>query len=169
MDRLGVSGAAGTQLISYGFMANALALLFTQLVLLPQLNMGPRAFMIWGAALSCAAVVLQIFSPNLEVLLAAQALQGLGSGLARPGFTGGASVAVEPHEQGAAAGLVVAVNGAGFIFSPLVGGVVYEHFGMNAPLVIVSAVLAFMCAFAVMSRRLRDAVTAPAPSEPPPG
>lgn len=169
MDRLGVSGAAGTQLISYGFMANALALLFTQLVLLPRLNMGPRAFMIWGAALSCAAVVLQIFSPNLEVLLAAQALQGLGSGLARPGFTGGASVAVEPHEQGAAAGLVVAVNGAGFIFSPLVGGVVYEHFGMNAPLVIVSAVLAFMCAFAVMSRRLRDAVTAPAPSEPPPG
>ena len=58
MDRLGVSGAAGTQMISYGFMANALALLFTQLVVLPRLNMGPRSFMIWGAGISCAAVVL---------------------------------------------------------------------------------------------------------------
>lgn len=168
MDRLNVSGAAGTQLISYGFMANALALLFTQLVVLPRLNMGPRSFMIWGAAISCAAVVLQIFAPNLEVLLASQALLGLGAGLARPGFTGGASVAVEPHEQGAAAGLVVAVNGAGFIFSPLVGGVVYEHFGMNAPLVITAAVLTFMSTFAIMSRRLRNVVTAPPPDDPQP-
>lgn len=166
MDRLGVSGAHGTQMISYGFMANALALLFTQLVVLPRLSIGPRSLMIWGAAISGASVTLQIFAPNLEVLLASQALLGLGGGLARPGFTGGASVAVEPHEQGAAAGLVVAVNGAGFIFSPLVGGVVYEHFGMNAPLVITTAVLAFMCAFAVVSRRLRDAVMVVAPSEP---
>ncbi|MEZ5970438.1 MAG: MFS transporter [Hyphomonadaceae bacterium] len=166
MDRLGVSGAAGTQLISYGFMANALALLFTQLVVIPRLNIGPRAFMVCGAALSFASVTLQMFAPNLEVLLASQALLGLGSGLARPGFTGGASVAVEPHEQGAAAGLVVAVNGAGFIFSPMFGGVVYEHFGMNAPLVIVASVLAFMCAFAVMSRRLRDAAAIVATNEP---
>ncbi|ANP47102.1 hypothetical protein ATE48_14845 [Candidatus Viadribacter manganicus] len=169
MDRLGVSGAAGTQLISYGFMANAMALLFTQLVILPRLKIGPRSLMIWGAAISGASVMMQIFAANFEVLLAAQALLGLGAGLARPGFTGGASVAVDPHEQGAAAGLVVAVNGAGFIFSPLLGGVVYEHFGMNAPLAIVAAVLAFMCTFAAMSRRLRDAVAPPPPpSETPP-
>ncbi len=150
-------------------MANALALLFTQLVLLPRLRVGPRTLMIWGAGLTGAAVMLQIMAPNLAVLLASQALQGLGAGLARPGFTGGASVAVEPHEQGAAAGLVVAVNGAGFIFSPIVGGVVYEHFGMNAPLIITAAVLAFMLVFAMVSRRLRDAVSYdPPPSEPPP-
>lgn len=164
MDRLGVAGAAGTQLTSYLFMANASALLFTQLVLLPRVRLGPRSLMVWGAGILGAAVILQIFSPNLEVLLISQALQGLGAGLARPGFTGGASVAVEPHEQGAAAGLVVAVNGAGFIFSPMVGGVVYEHFGMNAPLIITAAVLGFMLAFAIMSRRLRDAVSVDSPS-----
>ncbi len=155
MDRLGVAGALGTQMTSYLFMANALALLATQLIVLPKLSLGPRALMIWGAALMCVSIVLQILAPNLEVLLVSQALQGLGAGLARPGFTGGSSVAVEPHEQGAAAGLVVAVNGAGFIFSPLVGGVVYEHFGMNAPLLIVVGVLSGMTAFAVLSRRLR--------------
>lgn len=168
MDRLGVAGADGTRMIAWGFMANALALLFTQLVVLPRINIGPRSLMIWGSAISLASVTLQIFAPNLEVLLASQALLGLGAGLARPGFTGGASVAVEPHEQGAAAGLVVAVNGAGFIFSPLIGGVVYEHFGMNAPLAITAGVLAFMCAFAVMSRRLRDAVTPAPPEDTPP-
>lgn len=168
MDRLGVAGADGTRMIAWGFMANALALLFTQLVVLPRIKIGPRSLMIWGSAISLASVTLQIFAPNLEVLLASQALLGLGAGLARPGFTGGASVAVEPHEQGAAAGLVVAVNGAGFIFSPLIGGVVYEHFGMNAPLAITAGVLAFMCAFAVMSRRLRDAVTPAPPEDTPP-
>ena len=168
MDRLGVAGADGTRMIAWGFMANALALLFTQLVVLPRTNIGPRSLMIWGSAISLVSVALQIFAPNLEVLLASQALLGLGAGLARPGFTGGASVAVEPHEQGAAAGLVVAVNGAGFIFSPLIGGVVYEHFGMNAPLAITAGVLAFMCAFAVMSRRLRDAVTPAPPEDTPP-
>jgi MFS family permease len=139
-------------------MANALALLATQLVILPRLNLGPRELMFWGAAVLGAGVAVQIVSPNLAVLMASQALQGLGAGLARPGFTGGASVAVDPHEQGAAAGLVVAVNGAGFIFSPMIGGVVYEHVGMNAPLFITLALLAAMFAFALTSRRLRSAV-----------
>lgn len=110
--------------------------------------------MIWGAAISCSAVVLQIFAPNLEVLLASQALLGLGAGLARPGYRRRVRRS-RTARTGAAAGLVVAVNGAGFIFSPLVGGVVYEHFGMNAPLAITAAVLTFMSAFAIMSRRWR--------------
>lgn len=166
MDRLHVSGAEGTLYTSWGFMANALALLATQLVILPRLTIGPRSLMIWGSALLAIGVAVQIFSPNLEMLLVSQALQGFGGGLARPGFTGGSSVAVEPHEQGAAAGLVVAVNGSGFIFSPLVGGVVYEHFGMNAPLVITVALLVSMLVFSVVSRRLRDAIAFEAPVEP---
>jgi predicted MFS family arabinose efflux permease len=40
----------------------------------------------------------------------------------------------------------------------MVGGVVYEHYGMNAPLIITAAVLAFMLVFALVSRRLRDSV-----------
>jgi len=168
MDRLHVSGAMGTLYTSWGFMANALALLATQLVILPRLAIGPRTLMIWGAALLGAGVAVQIFSPNLEVLLMSQALQGFGGGLARPGFTGGASVAVEPHEQGASAGLVVACNGSGFIFSPLLGGVVYEHFGKTAPLWITVALLASMLMFAMVSRRIRDAVAVESTPEPAP-
>jgi MFS family permease len=169
MDRLGVSGENGAELTAAGFMVGALALLATQLAVLPRLRLGPRLLMAWGAGLLALGVVIQIFSPTLGALLVAQAVQGLGFGLARPGFAGGASVAVQPHEQGASAGLVVAVNGAGFVFSPLFGGVAYEVLGMNAPLWFALTLLGFMLGFALRSRRLRGPIMpTPAPEEPPP-
>lgn len=167
MDRLGVAGAHAAELTAAGFMVNALALLATQMAILPRLKLGPRALMAWGAGLLACGVTLQILAPTLGVLLVSQVVQGLGAGLARPGFTGGASVAVKPEEQGAAAGLVVATNGAGFVFSPLVGGMVYERVGMNAPLLIALGVLVAMTVFALISRRLRhSALDVAPPSEP---
>jgi MFS family permease len=169
MDRLGASGAEGSGLTAAGFMVNALALLTTQMVILPRLRLGSRGLMAWGAGLLALGVGVQIISDTLAALLVAQAVQGLGAGLARPGFAGGASVAVDPHEQGSAAGLVVAANGAGFVFSPLIGGVVYETVGMNAPLIIIMVLLVAMLTFALRSRRLQNSVTAePPPPEPTP-
>lgn len=167
MDRLGVSGEHGAELTAAGFMVNALALLATQMAILPRLKLGPRMLMAWGAGLLAAGVAMQIVAPSLGMLLVSQATQGLGAGLARPGFTGGASVAVKPEEQGAAAGLVVATNGAGFVFSPLIGGVAYERLGMNVPLYITVALLLGMLAFTLISRRLRhSALDGAPPSEP---
>ncbi len=167
MDRLNVAGAHGAELTAAGFMVSALALLATQMAILPRLKVGPRALMAWGAGLLGVGVAIQMLAPTLGVLLVSQAVQGLGAGLARPGFTGGASIAVSPEEQGAAAGLVVATNGAGFVFSPLVGGVVYELVDMNAPLLIALAILAAMTVFALISRRLRhSAFDVAPPSEP---
>jgi MFS family permease len=169
MDRLNVQGEQGAELTAAGFMVNALALLATQMAILPRLRLGPRGLMAWGAGLLALGVGVQIISDTLAALLVAQAIQGLGFGLARPGFTGGASVAVDPNEQGSAAGLIVAANGAGFVFSPLIGGVVYENAGMNAPLIIVVVLLGAMFVFALRSRRLRNAVTIESPpSEPTP-
>jgi predicted MFS family arabinose efflux permease len=71
---------------------------------------------------------------------------------------------VRPDEQGSAAGLVVAVNGAGFVFSPIVGGVAYETLGMNVPLIITVVLLVAMLIFTLRSRRLRNIL----PLEPPP-
>ena len=168
MDRLGVQGSAGAELAAAGFMVNALALLATQMAVLPRLKMDSRTLMLIGVAFVMVGVVVQIIAPSLGALLVSQALQGLGFGLARPGFTGGSSVAVRPHEQGAAAGLVVAINGAGFIFSPILGGVAYETIGINAPLWISLGVLALMAAFTFVSRRLRNTtLIAPTDSETP--
>lgn len=167
MDRLGAEGEQGAELAAAGFMVNALALLATQMAVLPRLKLGPRALMAWGSGLLAFGVTIQILAPSLGALLVAQAVQGLGAGLARPGFAGGSSIAVRPDEQGAAAGLVVAVNGAGFVFSPLLGGVVYETVSIEAPLIITVVILVAMTVFALRSRRLRDSLHAePPPSEP---
>ncbi|HEX8900577.1 MFS transporter [Vitreimonas sp.] len=167
MDRLGVSGESGAELTAAGFMVNALALLATQMAILPRIKLTPRGLMIWGAGLYASGVAFQIVAPSLGALLVSQAIQGLGAGLCRPGFSGGASVAVRPDEQGSAAGLVVAVNGAGFVFSPIVGGVAYETFGMNVPLIITVILLVAMLIFALRSRRLRNVMAVdPPPSEP---
>jgi MFS family permease len=167
MDRLNVSGEQGAEFAAAGFMVNALAFLATQLGILPRLKLAPRLLMAWGAGLLAGGVALQIFAPSLGAILVASAVQGMGAGLARAGFAGGSSIAVQPHEQGAAAGLVVAINGAGFVFSPLFGGVVYERVGITAPLYITVAILIAMLAFTLRSRRLRDAIGADPPSEPP--
>ncbi len=169
MDRLGASGGHGAELTAAGFMVSALALLATQLAVLPRLRIGPRLLMMWGAVILTLGMAIQIIAPSLGALLVSQAVQGLGFGLARSGYAGGASVAVRPNEQGAAAGLVVATNGAGFVFSPLFGGVAYERLGMNAPLWVCVAFLVFMIAFALRSRRLRASPIHDAPAiEPPP-
>jgi MFS family permease len=155
MDRLNVSGVDATELAGAGFMVGALALLAAQIGLLPRLRLPPRMLMLVGSALIALGVVVQIFAPTLGALLTSQFLQGIGFGLARPGFSGGASLAVRPLEQGAAAGLVVAANGFGFVISPLLGGVVYASLGHTIPAWICVAVLIAMAAFAWRSRRLK--------------
>jgi MFS family permease len=168
MDRLGATGEQGAELTAAGFMVNALAFLATQMALLPRLKLGPRALMAWGAGGLALGVAIQIIAPSLGALLVAQAIQGMGAGLARAGYAGGSSIAVRPDEQGAAAGLVVAVNGAGFVFSPLLGGVVYERAGMNAPLYVTVALLLSMLVFTLRSRRLRHALAIESPPRDPP-
>lgn len=157
MDKLAVSGSEGAARAAAGFSAGAIALLITQLFILPRIRMSTRHLMVLGAVLAAAGAGVQIGAHDLTGLIAAQALQGLAFGLARPGFSSGASVAVRAHEQGALAGLVVAANGAGFIISPLAGNALYEIAGMDAPLWLAIALLAALALFAGRDPALRQA------------
>ncbi|MGE0044780.1 MAG: MFS transporter [Hyphomonadaceae bacterium] len=156
MDELGVRGEAAAEQASAGFMVGALALLATQMALIPRLKWRSRTLMTVGGAIVAVGVVTQILAASLGGLIVSQFMQGIGFGLARPGFAGGASMSVTPREQGAAAGLVVAVNGAGFVISPITGGVAYDLVHRLAPLTISLVLLVAMALFAWRSRRLRD-------------
>ncbi len=156
MDRLKLDEATTITYASNGLMVGALALLATQLGLLRVLKLGARSLMALGAIVIAFGVLMQIWADTLSLLLVAQFMSGVGFGLARPGFSGGASLAVKPEEQGGLAGLVVAVNGAGFVISPLAGVTLYEAAGMHAPLWLAIAILVSMTLFALMSRRLRS-------------
>lgn len=155
IDRLSLTPREAIEPTAAGFMVGALAVLTAQTVLLPRLKLTPRGLMMLGSGLLAVGVVIQIFAPTLGALLVAQLIQGFGFGLARPGFTGGASLAVRMDEQGAVAGLIVGVSGAGFVLSPLAGGWLYDAVGKTAPLWLCLAIVALMGVFAWRSRRLR--------------
>ena len=155
-DRLHLDEATTIAYASNGLMVGALALLATQLGLLRMLKLGARSLMTLGAIVISCGVLMLIWADSLSLLLVAQFMQGVGFGLARPGFSGGASMAVRPEEQGGLAGLNVAVNGAGFVISPLAGVTLYEAAGMHAPLWLTLAILVSMALFALLSRRLRS-------------
>lgn len=166
IDRLGLTPRQAVEPTAACFMVGALAVLTAQTVLLPRLKLAPRGLMALGSALLAAGVLIQIAAPSLGGLLFAQLIQGFGFGLARPGFTGGASLAVRPEEQGAIAGLIVGVSGAGFVISPIAGGYLYEAAGATAPLWLCFAISIAMGVFARRSRRLKAGEAPYAPSDP---
>jgi hypothetical protein len=49
----------------------------------------------------------------------------LGFGFTRPGFTGGASLAVPLAEQGGVAGVITAANGIAYVAAPTIGMALY--------------------------------------------
>ena len=75
----------------------------------------------------------------------------LGFGFTRPGFTGGASLAVPLAEQGGVAGLITAANGISWVAAPALGMALYLV-SPNLPFAISSLLLVALAVWAV--RRL---------------
>lgn len=126
IDTLGGDAMDSQQSIALIFMAGAFSTLLAQWVLIPQLGLTPPALMRWGtllAALGTAGIALSV---SLYALVLAFALMSMGYGLARPGFTAGASLAVSRAEQGGVAGAVTSVNGSCFIVAPAIGIGLYQ-------------------------------------------
>ena len=79
------------------------------------------ALPILAIAFACLAL-----ADTRNLMITAMVLQGVGMGLAGPAFMAGASLAVEPHEQGAVAGIAGSCGPLGFTVGPLLGGFFYQ-------------------------------------------
>lgn len=149
------------------FMVSAMAVMLSQLALIPLLRLKNKTLMISGCIpLLIGALLLfsALLIPGGEgrigliypILITAQFFIGIGQGLARPGFSSGASLAVSPQLQGNVAGLVISANGMGFIVTPFLGLVLYQFVARPLPFILVAALLIFMAAFAFFI--IRDGV-----------
>ncbi len=148
IDTLQMPPRQAQTFIGAAMMAGAAAGLLAQWGLIRIFHMTPKALMRWGAGLACAGNLLTAVAPDYGAVVFAFALATLGFGFARPGFTAGASLAVGPHEQGAVAGAMTAVVGAGFIVSPVAAMALYEvwrpgPFLLNAALAVGALIFAF--------------------------
>ncbi len=129
LDRLGLreDPAVGAGPIGLVLMAGAIATLLAQWGLIPMLRLGPRASTMWGMALAAIGTIAFSLAHDLHAIALGFAIASLGFGLYRPGFTAGASLAVNRREQGQVGGMVASVNGAAYIVAPAIGVWLYGH------------------------------------------
>jgi len=156
IDMLHYSAKQAPQYTSIAMMANAVAAIFTQLVVVQRFNLSARTLMRWGCVVCILSFALFAVGHQFGPLVFALMISGLGFGMVRPGYAAAASLAVDPHEQGAIAGLTGATSGAGFIFGPMIATGLY-HVSPSAPYIFGGALMLACYLYALLSPHLKNA------------
>jgi len=125
IDRLQLQPRGAEGPISIVMMAGASATLAAQWGLIPRLNASPKSLILWGALVAAVGLAGTMLARDLYGITIGFALASTGFGLTRPGFTGGASLAVPLAEQGGVAGVITAANGISFVAAPALGMALY--------------------------------------------
>ncbi len=124
-DMFALSGTATAQHAGIAMMTAAFFTLLMQLTV-TQRYQGPPVLLIRiGLALMAAGALLMSIASSFVFIVITFGIMGAGLGLALPSIAASASLAVEPEEQGATAGLVTACPAAGFVLGPVLFGWLY--------------------------------------------
>jgi MFS family permease len=127
IDKLKLPPLQAQSFTAVAMMAGAVAGMLAQWGLIKVFNMSPRLLLRWGALAAALANLITAFAPSYFVVAAGFTLSSLGYGLARPGYSAGASLAVDAKDQARAAGAVAAVNGLNTVVAPAFV-LLYEYF-----------------------------------------
>ncbi|HEY6131526.1 MAG TPA: MFS transporter [Halioglobus sp.] len=133
-DKLHLSGIETAQMTGAAMMVSAAFSLLVQVTLMQRLQLRPTQFIRIGLlSMLLGAAVVSGFE-SFAVLAVGMAFLGTGMALCMPSISAGASLAVSPEEQGAAAGLVSSCPAIGFIVGPVCAGGLYQMHSPLAPL-----------------------------------
>jgi len=173
MGRTGASISAAQPFIGLAMFAGALGTLMVQWGLIPLLKLQPRALMRWGAAIALLGNLMSVIAPGYFGAVVGYAVISMGIGFARPGFTAGSSLAVNDHEQGSVAGLMMSVAGLSFLGPPVIGVALYQ-LAIPAPFLANGLLLAIAFIVCFTSPQLRSLALdpvgrddSPSPETPP--
>ena len=158
-DRLGLDGVETARLVGLAVMASGVALLFAQMVLIQVFRLMPMTLLRLGIPLLLLALLVLTLAADFAGMTLALVLIGLAVGMVLPGFRSAITFAVEPHEQGAAAGLANSVPGYGFIFGPALGTALY---GVNSWSPYLFAALFVVAAYVMLTLHVRERAVQPA-------
>ncbi len=159
IDVLHIPAKDSTQFTMVGQIASAMSALVAQLLVVQQLNLSVRQLTAWGCIAIILGFLIFLVVQQFATLVFALLLIGFGFGMARPGFTSAASLAVNAEEQGAVAGILGGAAATGFIAGPVVGGM----YGASPFLPYAFGAVALVALFAYMliSPTLRNAGIVP--------
>lgn len=163
IDKLHMSPTQAQYSIAIAMMFGAVAGLLAQWGLIRMFEMTPRQLLRWGVGVAAIGNVIVALSPGYYGVVVGYAVSSLGFGFARPGFTAGASIAVDSDEQARAAGAIAAVNGVNVVLAPLFV-LLYERLG-PAPFLLNAALMSGLLIYAFRNSQLKSADPAPASRE----
>lgn len=147
-DRFGITEMADVMRTA-GLMLACMAIVITliQGVLFQIIRISPQVLLRLCGPAFAAGLFLMAFAPSLPFLAAGFAMLGIAFACATPGINGSASLTVEPHEQGAAAGYLSAANTSGAILGPIIGTSLYK-LQPNAPMLIGGVLMVIISVYA---------------------
>lgn len=141
-----IGGDLDADLAALQWTVNAYTLTLAALILLGGAlgdRLGRRRIFVIGVAWFTIASVLCAVAPNVGVLIAARALQGIGGALLTPGSLAILQTSLHPEDRARAIGLWAGLTGMAGVIGPLLGGWLLEFnwrwvFAINVPLGVVT-------------------------------
>jgi MFS family permease len=154
-DKLGLSGIQTAQMTGAALMVSAAFTFLIQVTVMQRMKLKASLFIRLGLSSLCVGAVIIASFNTFAVLAVGMAFMGTGLGLCMPAIAAGASLAVDPEEQGAAAGLISSCPAIGFVAGPICAGALYQVNGSLAPLFSAAIFLSVLIALVVRGRRQR--------------
>jgi len=143
---IGIHGSADiARATASALFAMAVWAVLMQAVVIQKLKVGAGKMLRIGCPVFVAGLACLLLADSMPLVWVAFSLFGVSMAFANAGIAGGASLSVEPHEQGAVGGMLSAAPILGMVMGPLLGPWLFEAFGPKAP------VLVGLIAFAALS------------------
>ncbi|QTC00393.1 MFS transporter [Alcaligenes sp. SORT26] len=155
IDRLGLEPEAAAQAAGFALTLVGVGLITSQLIV-RRLSWTPQRLIRVGGLISAAGFGAVALVDSQWTLMLCYFFAAGGMGWIFPAFSALAANAVEPHEQGAAAGSIGAAQGLGIVLGPLVGSLLYEV-SPGVPYVLVCVLLILVALLAANSPTKNEA------------
>ena len=146
-DRGGLDPAPAVSVTALMLLANAAGAMLMQLIVVPRLGWSPRTLLRTGMTLALVALACLTIAPSLWALAASTFAMGVASGMASPGYSAGASLAVSAREQGGIAGVINATGAITWIVAPVSATALYGWMPLS-PFALALSLVALSCACA---------------------
>jgi len=126
IDRFGLSEEAGARLAGLSLTAVGVALIVSQQFVMRMKAVPPLRWIRVGALIAGLGFLAVLPVRAQPLLPLCYGVAAFGMGFIFAAFQAMAANAVQPHEQGAAAGTVSAAQGLGMVLGPLIGTLAYR-------------------------------------------
>ena len=147
--KIGIEGSADVaRAAATALFAMAIWAVLMQAVVIQKMNVGPRVMLRTACPVFVAGMLALLLADSMPLVWVAFSLFGISMALGNAGIAGGASLSVEPHEQGAIGGLLSAAPILGMVAGPLLGPLLFDQFGPTAPVAAGAVAFALLAIYA---------------------